>query len=130
MANNPDGDQRETFHEVPASKYWYLGDTIGAVPKTFLKTITVVYVVGTFIATTILWLTNWWQLLAIATLNALYIQYWFIGWPASFLIAGIIYYRYSRRHKRMTAAENEKLRRLRLEDAQIKLAEQGVKHKE
>jgi hypothetical protein len=67
----------ETYHEVPASKYWYLGDTIGAVPKGFFKFFTTFVIIITAASTAIACLTDWWQrILALLFVG----QLWYIGW--------------------------------------------------
>jgi hypothetical protein len=76
MAANA-GSDSETYHEVPASKYWYLGDTIGAVPKGFFKFFTSFVIIVTAASTAIACLTNWWQ----QVLAAIFIgRFWYVGW--------------------------------------------------
>jgi len=100
MANNPDKPQ--SYHEVPASKYWYLGDVIGAVPKAFFKVFTPAIIILTATVTTIANLTNWWWLLGSAILQFIFIRFWYIGWPAIILSVGggYIYYRVKQTEKR------------------------------
>jgi hypothetical protein len=95
MAANS-GSDSETYHEVPASKYWYLGDAIGAVPKGFFKFWSPFLVITSVATTVIACETDWWQQFFTRIATYLYITNWFIGWPAT-AIGIIVLYVYSAR---------------------------------
>jgi hypothetical protein len=116
-ANNSDGS--DTYHEVPASQYWYLGDTIGAVPKGFFKYFTVTVIVATAATTTIACLTDWWQLLFIKLLTFFYIQNPIIGFPATIITCAIGYFYYTHRQKNHKKRQAENLRVRKYQDAVI-----------
>jgi hypothetical protein len=101
-------DGRENWHQVPASRSWYLGDVFGPVTKTFLKFWTSFCVVSTFVATTILWLTDWWQIFFTRLAVFFYVQHYYIGWPATFIIGGVIYFWWWRRSKKIMREKKTK----------------------
>lgn len=111
--NSQEGE--ETYHEVPASKYWYLGDTIGAVPKAFLQYWTIFTVAITSTTLLIAIYTNWWQLLALALVNFIFIKAWFVTYPALLVGSPILYYYYNykqkqKRNQKQKEAENKRIR--------------------
>jgi len=129
MANNPDG-KYETYHEVPGSKYFFISGPSGvAVHKSFFKYWSLFLVFSTLASTLIAVYTNWWQTLIIMMLTFFYVQYWYIGWPATAITLGIGYFWYTRRQKRIAKERAAQLRRRRFEDATIALGEKGVKNK-
>jgi hypothetical protein len=68
---------------VPASKYWYLGDVIGAVPKNFFKFWTPFTFFAGVALTAVVLLTDWLQQL----LNKLFFGgWWYYGWFGSVLL--------------------------------------------
>lgn len=98
MANNP--NEPETFHEVPASKYWYLGDKIGAVPKGFFKFWTPFIIVSTAITTAVACLTDWWQILAVRLGTFVFVDNWIISFPAIGIAGLILYVRRNMKEKK------------------------------
>jgi hypothetical protein len=132
MANNPDGDIREPYFEIPSSKYLWLWGKPGkgtAIPINFTKYYTCVLIVGTFIATTILWLTNWWQIILTQIATFFYITYWPIGWGGTAITVTILYMLYKRRQKRLLKERKYLAWKQRVERATVKLAEEGVNTK-
>jgi hypothetical protein len=127
LANNP--ETPETFHEVPASKYWYLGDSIGAVPKGFFKFWSPFLIITTAVSTVIACETDLWQRLIIALGTFFYIDKWFIGWPATFLTVGVSYLYLRHRSKQRQKARAEQIRIRRFQDAVITQNAAGVKKK-
>jgi H+/gluconate symporter-like permease len=111
--NSQEGE--ETYHEVPASKYWYLGDTIGAVPKAFLQYWTLLVVISTSLTLLIGVYTNWWQLLAYSLAKFIFIQAWIVTYPALLIGLPIVYWWYTRKQKqkriqKQKDAENKRIR--------------------
>ena len=125
MANNP--NESETFHEVPASKYWYLGDAIGAVPKGFFKFYTPFVIIMTAATTAIACLTDWWQIAFTRLGTFIFIENWIISLPSIGVASLILYVRHSMKEKQKIKARNEKERIRRYQDAIIKGGE--VKNK-
>ncbi len=83
MANN----DNETYHEIPASKYYYLSDSIGAVPKWLFKFWTPLMLLLGGAITFVALETNLWQRL----FSAIFLGgYWYVGWGASGILALII----------------------------------------
>lgn len=118
MANN-DGVP-ETFHEVPASKYYYLGDAIGAVPKWLFKFWTpFIFCVGGAM-TAIALETNWYQIFLTRAWQYFVVQNWVITVPAFFVFSGIglIYVRY--RGKQKAKAKKEADHQRAYQDALIR----------
>ena len=94
MANNP--DEHETYHEVPASKYWYLGDTIGAVPKNFFKFWTpFTFFLGVTL-TAIILLTDWIEQLLYKIFLG---SHWYAGWIIIFFVIIISILTYEFKHR-------------------------------
>jgi len=122
MANNPDG-KYETYHEVPGSKYFFISGPTGvAVHKNFFKWWSLFLVGFTSVSTTLLCLTNYWQLLLTATFNLLFVKVWYIGWPTLFITITVTYLWYSHRSKKRMKEQVEQQRRRAVEDAQISLS--------
>jgi hypothetical protein len=119
MANNPEG--AETFHEVPASKYYYLGDTIGAVPKAFFKYWSALLICGSVTATVLACETNFWQQL----LAYIYIKNALISIPITALTLLITWYMYSRKQKQKARQKAEAAHRRQFEEATINQAGGG-----
>lgn len=94
MANNP--DRAETFHEVPASKYWYLGDTIGAVPKGFFKLVVPASFIAGVAVTLVTLYTNFWWIFA----QAAFLTYWYITYPTFAAAMIYVYFRGQRQKRR------------------------------
>jgi hypothetical protein len=101
MANNPDSpddaNYRETYHEVPASKYWYLGDVIGAVPKNFFKFWTPFTFLLGVVLTYIILETNWFTLLLVSLFLG---ENWFVGWFGTLILACLITIYFLRKHQK------------------------------
>ena len=123
MANNPDNP--ETFHEVPASKYWYLGDSIGAVPKAFFKFWTPFIFITAIVLTLLTEHTTVWATLA----TYIYVTHWQIGIPATLVTVAVTYFYLSRRQKRIRKQRAEQLRIRRYQNALINQHDAGVKQK-
>lgn len=107
MANN-DGAP-ETFHEVPASKYYYLGDSIGAVPKWLFKFWTpFIFFLGVSMAAIGL-LTNWYSLAATGAWNFFIIQNLAVTAPVLIFagLTGYVYLHYKRKQKAKARREAE-----------------------
>ena len=126
MAANNSNDS-ETYHEVPASKYWYLGDAIGAVPKGFFQFWTPFLIIGTATVTSIACLTNWWQLFFTAAFTYIYIKNWMISLPITGLSLGVLYIWRNQKGKHKRALQNERARIRKYQDAEI--ANHEVKQK-
>jgi hypothetical protein len=93
MANNP--NEWETYHEIPASKYWYFGDKIGAVPVTFFKLWTAFCLILGSALTAMALLTDWLQ----QTLLFIFLgKAWFIGWFGTPLLIITLYFIRHRKH--------------------------------
>ena len=122
-ADNVGNNQQMAYYNVPAIDYLPLWGkkppNATIIPITFTKYLIFVCVGGTFIATSILWLTNWWQTLLLIIANTLYIQFWYIGWPATFVFIGVAYYMFKRRSKRIKAEKTRLARMQKLDDARI-----------
>lgn len=89
MANHE--EHEEVYHQVPASRYFYISDKVGAVPKGFFKYWTTAVIALTAAATVIACETNWWQIFFTRLANLLFITYWYIGWPALLIGAVFMY---------------------------------------
>ena len=122
MANNPDNP--ETFHEVPASKYWYLGDAIGAVPKGFFKFWTPFIFVTAVVLTLLTEHTSIWATLA----TYIFVQNWQISVPATLITVAVTYFYFSRTQKRIRKQRAESARLRRYQNAVINQHDAGVKH--
>jgi hypothetical protein len=118
MSNNKDAS--ETYHEVPASRSWYLGDNFGPVTKAFLKFYTpTIFILGVAV-TAITLLTNWWQQL----FTLIFIgKAWYVGWGALIIGSAALYILDSRKKKRQSTQRKEADRIRRFQDATIKLGE-------
>jgi len=116
-ADNSGNSDNPSFN-IPASKYYWLGDYLGAAPKWMIKSFTPILIFTTFIATSVLWLTDWWQTLAVYLLTTLYLgALWPVGWGGSFIMVGGGYLWYTRRQKRLIreraeATQRNKIRKL------------------
>ena len=99
---------------IPVSEYWVLGNT--PIPHWTPYAMMSGVIFG-WVSLAIGIYTNWWQLLLYSTLNFFFIQNWFIGFPAVFITVAFLYVRHDRRSKRRTAAEIERQRIRRYQDA-------------
>ncbi len=123
MANN---NERDTYHQVPASKYWYLGDTIGAVPKNFFKIWSPFCFFSGIIITAITLLTDWWlQLLNILFLGKL----WYIGWFGTPIIIGVIYFWGHRKQKQFAKERRMQAYRRKVEAGLIRIGQEPAEVK-
>ena len=125
MANNPDGSQTETFHEVPDSQYIFISGYRIAIHKAFFKWYTLTVITFTLAATLIGVYTDWWQQLFIRTLTLIYVQHPIFGVPATLTTIAVVYLLYRRRRKRLLRERQAQLHRRKFEEATIKLAEGG-----
>lgn len=113
MANNT--DRTETYHEVPASRSYYLGDKLGPVNKDFLKFYTpVIFILGVAV-TLISEHTNWWLLAATGLMNVA-VKAWYVTLPVIGVLAVGIYVKHKQNQKR-------KLERSRIAARQRKIDE-------
>ena len=126
MANNENSP--ETFHEVPASKYWYLGDVIGAVPKGFFKVWTPTIIIISVVTTVLALETNFWQWFFSTMVSFFLITHWYIGWPTLLIASGVAYIWYSKRRKRILRERRAQAHTKAYQDALIR-ANMGVKTK-
>lgn len=121
QADNSGNNADKPYFNIPADRYFWLWGKRGgtAVPTQFFKLWTGFLIAFTFVSTTVLWLTDWWQILITRLLTFFYITHWYVGWPATTVTLVIMYYWYSRRQKRNRRERAEWLRRRRYEDAVI-----------
>jgi uncharacterized BrkB/YihY/UPF0761 family membrane protein len=94
---------------------WMPGEI--AVHKSFFMYWTFFVFVSTIVGTIIAVYTNWWQLLILAIGTSLFLQYWYIGWPALTITALGFYVWYHRRQvrikrERSAAVERQRIQRL------------------
>ena len=114
-ADNSGNSDSPSFN-IPASKYYWLGDFLGATPKWLFKRYTPFLVVLTFISTSILWLTNWWQIALTRLLTLLFIgQLWPVGWIGSAVFIGVAYLLYKRTKKRLAAERKVQFQKAKLQ---------------
>jgi hypothetical protein len=120
MANNP--THTESFHEIPASKYWWLPGDI-AVPKDLFKFWSLLsFGLGSSV-TAVALLTNWWQLL----FRSMFLgQLWTVGWIVLPLCISITYFWLKKQSAQRKADLIEANRLKRYQDAVITQNE-GVK---
>lgn len=85
---------------IVTKEYLILPFTDISINKQFFMWWTLFLTVFTSSATLIAVYTNWWQIAIISLATALYLKAWYIGWPATLLFAGILYFRYHRKKKR------------------------------
>ena len=123
MANNTYAP--ETFHEVPASKYWYLGDAIGAVPKGFFKFYTPFIIVATAVTTAIACLTDWWQIAFTRLATFIFVENWAISLPVIGFTSLVLYIRHNWKEKRKRKNQLEKERIRKYQNAVINQSERG-----
>ena len=106
-----------------------------AIPTAFFKAWTLFLVLFTGASTAVLCLTDWWQQFFTLLATALYVRYYYIGWPATILTVGILYLWNRHRVKVKRARQAAAAHRRRFEEATIegneraKKAEKGVKTK-
>ena len=113
MANN--SDRETTYHEVPASRSWYLGDTFGPVTKSFLKIYTpTIFVLGV-VLTLLTEHTNFWMILATGGWNLLFVKSWMITLPIIGITIVYLYVKHTRSQKRKKQASEIAARRRKLD---------------
>ncbi len=115
--------------ELPVIEYWVFWHT--AINKRFFKWWTPFIFFSGVAVTAIALLTDWWQTLAILTLTFFYVQYWYIGWPATLIGGVILAYMYNRRQKRIRQERYARLQALRAQqliNAAYNKAEVNIKN--
>ena len=125
MANNPDHNDREPFHEIPASDYWWL-PCDKAIHKSYFMWWTLIVFTSGIVGTAMAAYTNWWQLLLGAAFNVVFVRGWMISLPTIGISAGIFYFWYSRRQKHNRLMMEERIRLRRYQDA-VTSQYEGVK---
>ena len=109
--------QHDGYHEIPVDKSIYLGDEFGPVSYSFLKFYTVTLTILIGASTAIACLTTWWQQLFMLLYFG---SAWYVSWGATAIVAGLIYWKFSRRQKRLTRERRDADRRRKVEDGLIK----------
>jgi hypothetical protein len=112
LANNP--DRAETFHEIPASQYWYLGDKIGAVPKNLFKIWTPLMFAAGVILTLLTEHTSFWSVIGSAIWNVLIVKFWYVTLPVGAVATVALYYWNRSRQNRKIRERKERARARRL----------------
>ena len=114
---NQDKDRLDELKQytIPTREYWWFTGPELAVSKRFFKYWTAFIGLFVFVSTTILWLTNWWQLALTSAATTLFVgKLWFLGWGTILISMPVGYIFYRRRKSRLIRELKDRRYKLRI----------------